>query len=37
MPSDQLRIWAILSEDPAAILLIPAVVAFEQINELECL
>jgi len=36
MPSDHLRIWAILSEDPAAILLLPAVVAFERINELEC-
>ena len=36
MPSDQLRIWAILSETPAAILLLPAVVAFERINELEC-
>jgi hypothetical protein len=35
MPSDQLRIWAILSEDPAAVLLLPAVVAFERINELE--
>jgi hypothetical protein len=35
MPVDQLRIWAILSEDPAAILLLPAVVAFERINELE--
>jgi hypothetical protein len=36
MPSDHLRIWAILSEIPAAILLIPAVIAFERINELEC-
>jgi hypothetical protein len=36
MPVDQLRVWAILSEDPAAILLIPAVVAFEKIRELEC-
>jgi hypothetical protein len=35
MPSDQLRVWAILSEDPAAILLLPAVIAFERINELE--
>jgi hypothetical protein len=35
MPSDQLRIWAILSEDPAAVLLLPAVIAFERINELE--
>jgi hypothetical protein len=37
MPVDQLRVWAILSEEPAAILLLPAVIAFEQINELECL
>ena len=36
MPSDKLRVWAILSEDPAAVLLIPAVIAFERINELEC-
>ena len=36
MPVDQLRIWAIISETPAAILLIPALVAFERINESEC-
>ena len=36
MPVDQLRVWAILSEIPAAILLLPAVIAFERINELEC-
>jgi hypothetical protein len=36
MPSDHLRIWVILSEDPAAVLLLPAVIAFERINELEC-
>jgi hypothetical protein len=36
MPSDQLRAWAILSEDPAAVLLLPAVIAFERISELEC-
>jgi hypothetical protein len=35
MPSDQLRVWAILSENSAAILLIPAVIAFERIGELE--
>ena len=35
MSSDQLRVWAILSEDPAAVLLLPAVIAFERINELE--
>jgi hypothetical protein len=33
--SDQLRVWTILSEEPAAILLLPAVIAFERINELE--
>ena len=36
IPSDQLRVWAILSEDPAAVLLLPAVIAFERINVLEC-
>jgi hypothetical protein len=36
MPVDHLRVWAILSEEPAAILLIPAVIAFERIRELEC-
>lgn len=35
MPSDQLRVWGALSEDPACILLLPAVVAFEKINELQ--
>jgi hypothetical protein len=35
MPSEQLRMWAILSENPAAILLLPAVIAFERIAELE--
>jgi len=35
MSSDQLKMWAILSENPAAILLLPAVTAFEKINELE--
>ena len=35
MPSDQLRVWAILSEKPAAVLLLRAVVAFEKISELE--
>jgi len=35
MPSDKLEVWAILSENPAAILLLPAVVAFEKIAELE--
>jgi hypothetical protein len=36
MPSDHLRFWAILSEEPAAVLLLPAVIAFERINVLEC-
>ena len=35
MPSDQLKVWATLSENPAAILLIPAVIAYERISELE--
>ena len=35
MPSDKLRVWAYLSEHPAAVLLLPAVVAFERIKELE--
>jgi len=35
MPSDQLRVWATLSEDISAGLLLPAVIAFEQISELE--
>ncbi len=35
IPSDHLRIWAILSEDPAAVLLLPAVIAFERIRELD--
>jgi len=35
MPSDQLRVWATLSEKPAAILMLPAVIAFEKISELE--
>jgi len=35
MTSDQLRVWAALSEHPAPILLIPALVAREKIKELE--
>ena len=35
MPGDRLRIWAILSEDPAAVLLLPAVIAFEKIAKKE--
>lgn len=35
MSSDRLRVWQALSEDPACILLLPAVVAFERIKELE--
>lgn len=35
MTSEQLHIWAILSEDLAAFLLIAAVIAFEKIDELE--
>jgi hypothetical protein len=35
MPSDQLRVLALLSEHSASVLLLPAVIAFEQIKELE--
>jgi hypothetical protein len=35
MTVDQLKMWAILSEDPAAILLLPTVIAYEKISELE--
>jgi hypothetical protein len=35
MTSEELKVWAYLSEHPAAVLLLPAVVAFEQIKELE--
>ena len=35
MPGDQLEVWYHLSEQPACLLLLPAVRAFEQIEELE--
>ena len=35
MPSEQLKIWALLTEHPAAALLLPAVIARERIRELE--
>ena len=35
MPSHELKIWAELSEEPAAVLLLPAVIAFEQIREMK--
>jgi hypothetical protein len=35
MPSEQLKTWALLSEQPAAVLLLPAVIARERIRELE--
>ena len=35
MTSKQLRTWAILTEQPAAMLLLPAVIAFERIKKLE--
>ena len=35
MPSDELKACAVLSKNPAAILLIPAVIAYERISELE--
>jgi hypothetical protein len=34
MPSEELHAWALLSENPAAVLLLPAVIAFEQIEQL---
>jgi len=34
MTSDQLRVWAALSENPAPVLLIPATIAREKIKEL---
>jgi hypothetical protein len=35
MPSEKLKSWALLSEEPAAVLLLPAVIAYEKISELE--
>ena len=35
MPSEKLKTWASLSREPAAVLLLPAVIAVEQIRELE--
>lgn len=35
MTSKQLRVWALLSERPAAVLLLPVVIAFERIRKLE--
>jgi hypothetical protein len=35
MSSEQLRAWALLSEHPAAVLLVPMVVVREQIERLE--
>jgi hypothetical protein len=35
MTSEELHAWALLSENPAAVLLLPAVIAFERIAELE--
>jgi hypothetical protein len=35
MTSDQLKMWYHLTERPACLLLLPAVRAFEQINEME--
>jgi hypothetical protein len=36
MSSEILKTWAIITEDPAAILLLPAVIAFEKIKQVEC-
>ena len=35
MTVDQLKTWASLTEDPAAVLLLPAVTTFEKISKLE--
>jgi hypothetical protein len=35
LPSEQLRAWSLLTEHPAAVLLLPAVVVFERIKELK--
>ena len=35
MTPDQLRAWALLSEDPAAVLLIPAAIAFDKLADME--
>ena len=35
MTSDQLQVWALLSERPAAVLLLPAAIALERIRETE--
>jgi len=35
MPSEQLKTWALLAEQPAAVLLLSAVIARERIRELE--
>ncbi len=35
MPSEKLETWILLSEQPVAILLLPAVIAFERISELD--
>ena len=36
MPGEQLKTWALLTEKPAAVLLLPAVIARERIRGLEC-
>lgn len=35
MTPDRLKTWAVLSEEPAAVLLLPVVIAFEKLSELE--
>lgn len=35
MSSYELKIWVVLSEEPAAVLLLPTVIAFEKIKETE--
>jgi hypothetical protein len=35
MTSEELKVWSLLTEQPAAVLLLPAVIAFDRIKELE--
>jgi hypothetical protein len=35
MTSEELQVWALVTEHPAAVLLLPAVIVFERIKELE--
>jgi hypothetical protein len=35
MPSEELQAWTLMTEHSAAVLLLPAVIAFERIKKLE--